>query len=112
MSTPEFPVPYYQRIMRNPPAIENITIDLSAIIEPVNEGTVIRTKSTLADSPEGLKVIDYIENHMKLDSYITCINSSAEQCHIYSDDLIHYLDSAHEENCRILKACDLAECLN
>ena len=65
MSTPEFPVPYYQRIMRNPPAIENITIDLSAIIEPVNEGTVIRTKSTLADSPEGLKVIDYIENESK-----------------------------------------------
>jgi len=111
MSTPEFPVPYYQRIMRNPPAIENVTINISAILEPVNEGTVVRTKNVLSGSAEGLKILDYVENHMKLDSYITCVTSPAEQCHIYSDDLIHYLDSAHEENCRILKTCDLSDCL-
>jgi len=90
MSTPEFPVPYFQRIMRNPPAVENITINISAMLEPVNEGTVVRTKNVLAGSAGRFKIIDYVENKMKLESYITCVASAQEQFHIYSDGLIHY----------------------
>ena len=112
MSTPEFPVPYYQRIMRNPPAIENVTINLNNILAPVNEGTVARTKAAISGTAEGLKIIEHVENELQLDSYVTCVSSPAEQCDIYSDDLIHYLDSVHEENCRILKSCDISDCLN
>jgi hypothetical protein len=111
MSTPEFPVPYYQRIMRSPPATEEVTLNLTAILEPPTVYHVARVKYNLSQSPEGLKIIDYVENHLKLNSYVTSVSSITEQANIYSDDLIHYLDSAHEENVRILKACDLSDVL-
>jgi hypothetical protein len=111
ISTPEFPVPYYQRIIRNPAAGEQVTIDLNSLLDPMNDSTVIRVKHDLAKSSEGLKILEYVENHMQSKSYETSVTSVAEQCNIYSEDLIHYLDCAHEENCRILKSCDLADCL-
>lgn len=111
ISTPEFPVPYYQRITRAPPATEQVTIDLSSLLEAPNEATVIRVKHDLAKTSEGLKILEYVENYMKETTFVTHIQSVANQCNIYSDDLIHYLDCAHEENCRILKSCDLADCL-
>ncbi len=111
ISTPEFPVPYYQRIVRAPPSTEQVTIDLQTVLEPVNDTTVIRVKHELAKSSEGLKVLDYVDNHMAGKTFETHVTSIAPQCNIYADDLIHYLDCAHEENCRILKSCDLADCL-
>jgi hypothetical protein len=111
ISTPEFPVPYYQRIMRNPASVEAVTINLTSLLEAPNEGHVLRVRQNLAQSPEGLKMLDYVENHLKLKSYVTSVNSVAEQCNIYADDLIHFLDCAHEENVRILKNCDLVDCL-
>lgn len=112
ISTPEFPVPYYQRIMRNPPSIEQVTVDLRGLNAPVDQTTVINTKSKLARSSEGLKVLNHVENRLNLSSYETRISSVAEQADIYTEDLIHYLDAAHEENVRILAAVDLANALN
>ena len=109
ISTPTFPVPYYQRIMRNPPSPEQVTIDLRGLLEPLNEGAVIRTKHQLAATPEGLKILEYVENYVEENSYLTQVDSVGEQCDIYADDLIHFLDCAHEENVRILKSCDLAD---
>ncbi len=80
-------------------------------MQPPNDATVVRVKHELAKSPEGLKVVEYVENHVNEKSLISEINSVANQCDIYSNDLIHYLDCAHEENCRILKDCDLADAL-
>ena len=68
VSTPEFPVPYYQRITRNPPATEDTTIDIRTVCEAPNYGTVIRVKHELAASPNGLKVLEYIENQVNLKS--------------------------------------------
>jgi hypothetical protein len=111
ISTPEFPVPYYQRITRAPPSPEQVTIDLQTILEPVNDTTVIRVKQELAKTSDGMKVLDFVDNHMKGNNFETHITTIAPQCNIYAEELIHYLDSAHEENCRILKTCDLADCL-
>ena len=111
ISTPEFPVPYYQRITRAAPSTEQVTIDLLTILEPINDSTVIRVRHELAKTPEGLKVLEYADNYMEGSTYETTIESVAPQCDIYADDLINYLDCAHEENVRILKSCDLADCL-
>lgn len=111
ISTPEFPVPYYQRIMRHPPSPESMTIDLSTVNELPNEGTVIRVRENLRQTPHGLKILNYVENHVKLPSFITYCQSITEQCNIYADDLMHYLDATHEENVRILKTVDLADAL-
>jgi hypothetical protein len=110
ISTPEFPVPYYQRIIRNPAAEEQVTIDLTTLLEPMNDSTVIRVKHDLAKTSEGLKVLEYVDNHLQTTSFETYITSVSDQCNIYSEDMIHFLDCAHEENCRILKSCDLADC--
>jgi hypothetical protein len=112
VSTPEFPVPYYQRLTRALPSTEQVTIDLQTVLEPVNDGTVIRVRHELAQSSEGLRVLDYADNRMKVSNYETKIDSVAKQCDIYSEELILFLDAAHEENCRILKSCDLADCLS
>jgi hypothetical protein len=111
ISTPEFPVPYYQRLMRHPPSPENMTIDLSTVNELPNDGTVIRVRESLRQTPHGLKILNYVENHVKLQSFITICTSVTEQCNIYADDLMHYLDATHEENVRILKSVDLADAL-
>lgn len=109
ISTPTFPVPYYQRIMRNPPSPEQVTIDLRGLLEPLNEGAVIRTKHKLATTPEGLKILEFVENYVDEETYQTCVDSVGDQCEIYADDMVNFLDCAHEENVRILKACDLAD---
>jgi hypothetical protein len=81
------------------------------MLEPVNDSTVIRVKHDLAKTSDGLKVLEYLENHIDVRSHETFIASVDEQSNIYSEDLIHYLDCAHEENVKILKSCDLADCL-
>jgi hypothetical protein len=111
VSTPEFPVPYYQRIMRHPPSPENVTVNLATIAELPNEGTVIRVREQLRQTPRGLKILNYVENHVKTNSYLTACESIAEQCNIYADDLMHYLDATHEENVRIIKTVDLSDAL-
>lgn len=111
ISTPEFPVPYYQRIMRAPAAPERVSLNLMDINSPVDDVYVIKTKEKLAKCPEGLKVLDFVENKVHLKSYETKIESVSTQANIYADDLINYIDAAHEENNKILKQVSLADCL-
>lgn len=86
-------------------------MSLETILEPPTEGTVLRVKQDLSTTAEGLKVIEYVENHVENTTFITYMDSVTDQCNIYADDMVHFLDSAHEENVRILKTCDLADCL-
>ncbi len=97
--------------MRAAPATEQVTINLNTLMFSPDDTLVVEVKHELAKTPEGLKVVEYVENHLKEKTYVTHIHSVANQCNIYADDLIHYLDCAHEENCRILKSCDLADVL-
>ncbi len=111
ISTPEFPVPYYQRIKRELAAPERVSLNLMDINSPVDDVYVIRTKEKLAKTSEGLKVLDFVENKLHLKSYETKIESVSTQANIYADDLINYIDAAHEENNKILKQVSLADCL-
>jgi len=110
ISTPEFPVPYYQRIIRHPASREQVTLDLRKIQYQLDENIVITTKEKLSKTSEGLKVLDFVNNKVALDSFMTEINSIEVQAEIYSNDLLNYIDSAHEENCRIMAEVDLADC--
>ena len=111
VSTPEYPVPYYQRITRAPAAIDVARIDLSANHKKVDDLHVYKAKEELSLTPRGLKVVDYIENKHSHQSLKTRVNGPGEQCNIYADDLVNYLDAAHEEDCRILHQCNLSDCL-
>mmetsp|Transcript_7761 Transcript_7761/g.8001 ORF Transcript_7761/g.8001 Transcript_7761/m.8001 type:complete len:152 (+) Transcript_7761:21-476(+) len=111
ISTPEFPVPYYQRITRADPAPEQQLMDLNNLNKDVSMYNVIRVKSELAQTSEGLKVLEFVENKLPLESYTTEVNTVSTQADIYTEDLVDYIDAAHEENTRILKKVDLADCL-
>lgn len=110
ISTPEFPVPYYQRIMRHPPSREQVTLDLRKIQHELDDNIVITIKEKLSKSSEGLRVLDFVNNKVALDSFKTEINSIEVQAEIYANDLLAYIDCAHEENCRIMAEVDLADC--
>ena len=109
ISTPTFPVPYYQRIYRNPPSPEEVTIDLLNQMETIDDGTVIRLRHDLAKTSEGQKIVEFMDKYYESHTLETQIDSPSIQCSIYQEDLTHYLDCAHEENIRILKECDLAD---
>lgn len=111
ISTPEFPVPYYQRMFRAQPRSDQVTIDLRKLQNTVDQNIVINVKAELAKTPEGLKVLEYVENKVDLKSYESSISSIHYQAEIYAEDLVNYLDAAHEENCRIINEVDLSDCL-
>ena len=111
ISTPEFPVPYYQRITRALPSSEQQTLNLLNLKSETDENVVIKTKEQLSKTSEGLKVLEFVENKMALKSYSTNVQSVSTQAEIYTEDLINYMDSAHDENHRILNSVDLGDCL-
>ena len=66
MSTPEWPVPYWQRSFREDAAPhENDSWDPSAIASPVNDMHVIMAKEYLKMYDMGY-VVEAVENHMDL----------------------------------------------
>ena len=109
ISTPEFPVPYYQRIRRAPASPEAVTFDLGDLTLHVNNDVVALTKEELSKTAEGLRVIEFVENKMKLKNYATFVSSVNTQASIYADDLVNYMDAAHEENVRILNEVKLSD---
>jgi hypothetical protein len=111
ISTPEFPVPYYQRIYRAPAAVEETTIDLTHLNRGIDDELIIQTKSQLSKTSEGLKSLEFIENKVSLKSYITSVDSVGVQANIYAEDLMNYIDCAFDENKRILDEVDLSDCL-
>ena len=111
ISTPEFPVPYYQRIYRAPAAVEETTIDLTHLNREIDDELIIQTKSQLSKTSEGLKSLEFIENKVSLKSYITSVDSVGVQANIYAEDLMNYIDCAFDENKRILDEVDLSDCL-
>lgn len=111
ISTPEFPVPYYQRIYRAPAAVEEQTIDLTHLNREIDDELIIQTKSQLSKTSEGLKSLEFIENKVSLKSYITSVDSVGVQANIYAEDLMNYIDCAFDENKRILDEVDLSDCL-
>ena len=111
ISTPEFPVPYYQRIFREAPVCEDPTLNILKLNQSCDQNVVIRTKEELAQTSEGLKAIEFVENKMAVKSINTRVQSVGVQADIYAEDLMNYIDASHDENCRILSSCDLSDCL-
>jgi len=110
MSTPEWPVPYYQRSFRHPPSFERRTADLNYFGVPLKDTHVVLAKEYLKDSNMGY-VVEVIENYFEIDSYKTKFEDSSAFSKAYVDDLLECLDVAFKENVRLLSEHDLADCL-
>lgn len=109
ISTPEFPVPYYQRIMKHPPSPEQVTMDFRKFSMGLDENIIITTMEKLSKTSEGIKALEFVTNSTKLNSYYTKISSIEVQAEIYTNDLVNYVDAAHEENVKIISEIDLAD---
>ena len=111
MSTPEWPVPYWQRIYRSDPAPDTEdSFNLLGATEAIDDTHVIFAKEILKTIGKGY-VVEAVENHFDITSYTTSFEDSSQFTEAYVDDLIDSIDIATRQNIRILKKYDLSDCL-
>ena len=111
MSTPTWPVPYYQRLMRHP--VNSGDIDkgnLSYIAEDCNDMHAILAKEQLKEEGLGY-VVEAVENHADTTTYCTSFDDSTMFSKAYAEDLLDCLNVAFEQNKSKLTDIDLADCL-
>ncbi len=107
MSTPQWPVPYYERQYNGAKVSESSQDDLSCAGREICMTDVKDTKHMLNTTVQGRQILQHFENHAKVDSYIVRQNDTGNMAKAYCADLIKYLDVANKENKRILNTTDL-----
>ena len=111
MSTPTWPVPYYQRIMRHP--VNSGDIDkgsLSVIAKPIHDYHAVIAKQKLRADGLG-HVVEAVENHADTLTYCTSFSDSTKFSNAYTEDLLDCLDVAFNQSKRVLNDIDLADTL-
>ena len=109
MSTPTWPVPYYQRIYKHP--VNSGDIDkgsLNYVGVECNDMHAILAKERLREKGLGY-IVEAIENHADTTTYCTSFGDSAEFSNAYSEDLLDCLSVAFDQQKRVLNDCDLAD---
>ena len=111
MSTPTWPVPYYDRAFRHPANLGSDKGDLSNITVSLNDGHVILAKELLKLEGNG-HIVEAVEQHFKIRNYMTSFENSKQFTEAYVDDLLDCLGVAHEQNTRLLSEHDLSDVFN
>ena len=111
MSTPTWPVPYYQRAFRAPQNVEKVDGNLDHICRPVSDVNVLIAKETLLLEGKGY-VVEALEQHYDVTSFITAFESSEKFSSAYADDLLDCLGVAQSENTRLLAENDYSDVFN
>ena len=112
MSTPEWPVPYWQRMYREDPAPHlNDSWNALGAVVPISDVNVIAAKETLKTMGKGY-VVEAVENHFDITNYTTSFADSSQFTEAYVDDLLDCIDIATKQNIRLLNSFDLSDCLN
>ena len=111
MSTPEWPVPYWQRIHRHDPApnMED-TWKINKPIVSISDEHVILAKEMLKSVGKGY-VVEAVENHFDITDYRTSFKDSSRFTEAYVDDLLDCVDIATKQNVKLLNHHDLGDCL-
>ena len=111
MSTPTWPVPYYQRIYKHP--VNSGDIDkgsLSYVNVECSDIHVILAKERMREKGLGY-IVEAIENHADTKSYVTDFADSTDFTNAYTEDLLDCLSVAFDQQKRVLNDCDLADVL-
>ena len=111
MSTPTWPVPYYQRAFRHPAEISKDNGDLSYFCVPLHDSHVMIAKELLKLDGKGY-VVEAVEQHYNINNYMTSFASSEEFSKAYVDDLLDCLGVARDQNQALLKEHDLSDVFN
>jgi hypothetical protein len=110
MSTPQWPVPYYQRAFRHPARLDKNEGDLGYFMCSVDDSHVMIAKELLKLEGKGY-VVEQIEQHYDIDSYRTSFKDSSQFC-AYTDDLLDCLGTAREQDVRLLNETDFSDVFN
>ena len=93
MSTPEWPVPYYQRVFRHPASLERTIGNLDEVLQEIDDSHVIIAKEQLKSEGKGY-IVEAIENHYEMKDYITSFKDSSKFSAAYVDDMLDCLSVA------------------
>uniref|UniRef100_A0A7S3JLY8 Uncharacterized protein n=1 Tax=Euplotes harpa TaxID=151035 RepID=A0A7S3JLY8_9SPIT len=111
MSTPEWPVPYWQRSFRHDPCVEDDTgFDITGYSDSLNDFHVIFAKEYLKTVGKGY-VVEAVENHFDITKYTTDFEDSHSFTEAYIDDMLDSIDIVSRQNIKLLNTYDLADCL-
>ena len=109
MSTPTWPVPYYQRLMRHPVNSGDIHKgDLAYVNVECSDMHAIIAKEKLREQGLGY-VVEAVENHADTQTWCTSFSDSTMFTKAYTDDLLGCLGVAFEQNKRVMTDIDLAD---
>ena len=109
MSTPTWPVPYYQRLMRHPVESGDISKGkLSHVAQPCTDLEAILAKERLKAQGLGY-VVEAIENHADTKTYVTSFKDSSQFSKAYTEDLLDCLAIAFDQNRSVMLEHDLAD---
>ena len=111
MSTPQWPVPYYQRAFRHPANLDRPEGDLGYFLCNVDDSHVLMAKELLKLEGKGY-VVEAVEQHYDIDSYRTGFGDSSQFSKAYLDDLLDCLGAAREQDVKILAENDLNDVFN
>lgn len=70
VSTPEWPVPYYQRLYRSYPVRDNTQQDLSSVGAKFGDLMVWHAKEDFSRTQEGREIVTHVEDNLELDGKI------------------------------------------
>merc|ERR1711907_19532 len=91
MSTPTWPVPYYQRIYRHPVNTGDIDKgNLSYVGVEISDIHAILAKERLREKGMGY-IVESIENHADTTTYCTSFDDSGDFSKAYTEDLLDCL---------------------
>ena len=68
VSTPEYPVPYYQRQFRAYPSKDTSSVDFSEMGKSISEFEVLETKLELSKTQRGRDIVAHVEDYIEMDS--------------------------------------------
>ena len=111
VSTPTWPVPYYQRAFRHPGNMDQDKGDMWSICAPLDDTHVVMAKELLKLDGKGY-VVEAVEQHFKLKDYMTSFKDSTQFSAAYLDDLLECLGAAHEQDVKLLSENDLSDVFN
>ena len=80
------------------------------IAVPLHDVHAMMAKELLKLKGEGY-VVEAMENHYDIDSYLTQFEDCQQFCEAYVDDLLDCLGIAQQQNSRLLNEFDLADTL-
>jgi hypothetical protein len=102
MSTPTWPVPYYQRMVKAYPVREKKSVNLSLMDFDADDTNWYAAKEILNETLKGRQIVEYTEKNIKTNTYLIRKNDCETMVRSYVDDCGQFLDIANRENVRIL----------